>query len=177
MTKLIVGLGNPGKSYEQTRHNAGFMVLDALLKLSRASFGKEKKLYKITNEPVLEQTAFLAQPKTFMNESGAAVRQMLTDLNLPPEHCLVVVDDVNIELGTVRLRQSGSAGGHNGLQSVIVSIGAHNFPRIRVGVGLPPNGQKDLTDHVLGRFREDEYKVLEPAILEARDLCVQWAKS
>jgi len=167
---LFVGLGNPGPRYALTRHNVGFLFVDEMIKL-----GLRKTIQKRIYEAYLlegEEKLYVAKPLTFMNLSGVAVRMMLKDLNFSDGDTLVLVyDDVWIPLGRIRIRESGSDGGHNGLKSVISEIGTKDFPRIRIGVGpLPEYG--DMVDYVLGKFSNDEYERVSRAI----DLSVTAAK-
>jgi len=167
---LFVGLGNPGPRYALTRHNVGFLFVDEMIKL-----GLRKTIQKRIYEAYLlegEEKLYAAKPLTFMNLSGVAVRMMLKDLNFSDGDTLVLVyDDVWIPLGRIRIRESGSDGGHNGLKSVISEIGTKDFPRIRIGVGpLPEYG--DMVDYVLGKFSNDEYERVSRAI----DLSVTAAK-
>ncbi|MBN2219643.1 MAG: aminoacyl-tRNA hydrolase [Kosmotogaceae bacterium] len=169
---LFVGLGNPGPRYVLTRHNVGFLFIDQM-----AELGLRKTLKKRLYEAHLlesQEKVYIAKPLTFMNLSGVAVRLLMKDLNFEKEDTLVLVyDDVWIPLGRMRIRESGSDAGHNGLKSVISEIGTQNFPRIRIGVGpLPEYG--DMVDYVLGSFSNDEYqkvsKVIDLAVSAAKEL-------
>ena len=153
---LIVFLGNPGPKYECTRHNAGFMAGDALAKklgvsINRLRFKALTAAAEINGEKVL-----LMKPQTFMNLSGEAVSEAARFYKIPPEHVLVVSDEVSLPLGKLRVRQKGSAGGHNGLKSIIASLGSDAFPRIRIGVGAPPHPDYDMADWVLSVFRNQD---------------------
>ncbi|HEY9575625.1 MAG TPA: aminoacyl-tRNA hydrolase [Lachnospiraceae bacterium] len=157
---LIVGIGNPGKKYEQTRHNAGFDVIDELIeKYSIAQAGKKfQALYgkgSIENEKVI-----LAKPLTYVNLSGESIREMVDYFKIDVKNELIVIyDDIDLEPGQIRLKRKGSAGGHNGIKSIIDHVKTQEFMRIKVGVGAKPKGW-DLADHVLGRFsKEDRIKV------------------
>jgi peptidyl-tRNA hydrolase, PTH1 family len=163
--KAIVGLGNPGAEYEGTRHNVGFDVVDLLARRWTVRLKSWKSVADLAVVP--EHDALLAAPKTFMNLSGDAVHRMAAFYHLEPSDVLVVVDDVNLPLGRLRLRPSGSAGGHNGLKSVIAHLGI-GFPRLRVGVerGDPA---RDLSDRVLSRFPSSERKIVDQAIERAAD--------
>ena len=164
--KAIVGLGNPGGEYKSTRHNVGFDVLDELAKRwgveLKASSRRKARLAVVKDRDVL-----LAQPQTFMNLSGIAVGGLMAFYKVRPADVLVVVDEVQLPLGKLRLRQSGSAGGHNGLKSVIEMVG-QDFPRLRIGVGRG-NDQWDLSDHVLARFSAEERPTIERAVKRAAD--------
>jgi PTH1 family peptidyl-tRNA hydrolase len=170
---LIVGLGNPGKQYEQTRHNVGFMVLDRLAGASGATFQSVPKwqshLAKIPGDGTL-----LLKPQTFMNLSGRAVQQILSFHKWTPEQMLVIYDDVALPLGTLRFREKGSAGGHNGIKSIIQHLGSDAFPRLKLGIGASEPGE--MTGHVLGKFSPDERPVLENMLATALD-AVQLARS
>lgn len=165
--KVVVGLGNPGKQYEGTRHNAGFMVVE---RLSRA-WGVKGKLDTRFEALVGEghfgsEKVLLVEPLTFMNLSGRAVQKILHFYKLTPDDLLVVYDDFAIALGTVRIRTSGSAGGHNGLQSLVSCLATQAFPRIRVGIGpMPPRWA--MTDFVLGKFSKEEGPDLERGLDQA----------
>ena len=158
---LIVGLGNPGNEYEDTRHNAGFMILDAFAKASNIVF-EDKRYGWVAETSIKGRKLFLLKPSTFMNLSGNAVRYWLGKENIPTERLLVVVDDLALPLGALRLKGSGSNGGHNGLGHIQQLIGLQ-YARLRVGIGndFPRGGQ---IDWVLGKFAEDELKTLEPTI-------------
>ena len=153
---LIVFLGNPGPKYECTRHNAGFMAGDALAKklgvsINRLRFKALTAAAEINGEKVL-----LMKPQTFMNLSGEAVGQAARFYKIPPERVLVVSDEISLPLGKLRVRPKGSAGGHNGLKSIITSLGSDAFPRIRIGVGAPPHPDYDMADWVLSVFRNQD---------------------
>lgn len=163
---LVVGLGNPGVQYEGTRHNCGFMVIDVLAKRWGISLQTEKKFQGLYGEGRGPQGKLrLLKPLTYMNLSGQSVRAALDWFKLDPGAILVIYDDMDIQLGRLRLRASGSAGGHNGIKSLIQHLGTQTFPRIRVGVGQP-QGQRDVTGHVLGSFTAVEQKLL-PDVLAA----------
>ena len=167
--KVIVGLGNPGREYEKTRHNVGFRVIDrlaerwGLLEFDRAPFPADIVQW----HPVGGTPVRLAKPTTFMNLSGEAVGGLLRYYKIDPADLLVVVDEVQLPIGRLRLRRSGSAGGHNGLKSVIQHIGS-DFGRLRIGVGRG-DPKWDLADHVLSRFDADEQPVIDDAIGKAAD--------
>lgn len=156
---MIVGLGNPGKKYDGTRHNIGFAALDyAAQKWDiRVNKSKFSALYGIGQ--VGGQKALLLKPQTFMNLSGVSVQQAADFYKIPPEHILVWFDDVSLAPGVLRIRLSGSAGGHNGLKSIIASVG-EAFPRVKIGVGEKPRPEYDLADWVLSRFTEAERKAI-----------------
>ena len=164
---LIVGLGNPGKQYEHTRHNIGFDVMDAIADKYNISIS-EKKHKALCGKGVIEgQKVVLAKPQTFMNLSGESVVELLNYYKLDPEdEMLVIFDDISLAPGGLRIRKKGSAGGHNGIKNIIALTGTQNFMRIKVGVGEKPKGW-DLADHVLGHFDTEDRKKVEEAILDA----------
>ena len=166
---LIVGLGNPGEKYENTRHNVGFQVVDTLAERQNAPIQKLKfkaltNLLTISGEKVL-----VMKPVTYMNLSGEAVRPAADFYKIPPERVLVISDDTALAAGRLRIRQKGSAGGHNGLKSIIQHLGSDQFPRIRVGVGEKPHPDYDLADWVLGKFQGEDKKIMEQAVERAAD--------
>jgi len=156
--KLVVGLGNPGREYARTRHNVGFEVLESLAARHGATWsGKpDAELARWAQEAVL------VKPQTFVNLSGSAVQRWQHFYKVPLEDVLIVVDDVNLEAGRLRIRRAGSAGGHNGLKSIIAELGTDQFARLRIGVG--GGERKNLSPHVLGRFTPDEEAIIEAAI-------------
>jgi PTH1 family peptidyl-tRNA hydrolase len=173
---LIVGLGNPGAEYERTRHNIGFMAIDRLATSCSISLGKEKRFYGIFGEGRSSSRLAgggkmrLLKPTTFMNLSGQSVRACADWFKCKPENILVIYDDMDLPLGKLRLRPSGSAGGHNGMKSIISHLGTQNFPRLRLGIGRGGRGQEEgaiatkanqnVTGHVLGGFSSSENKVV-----------------
>lgn len=169
--RLVVGLGNPGAKYAGTRHNVGFMALERLAAAASVSFRSQAKLHGLMAELGLgEQRLRLLMPQTYMNESGRSIRSALDWFGLQPAQLLVVVDDMDLPLGKLRLRASGSAGGHNGLRSTISHLGTQDFPRLRIGIGAPglnPVERKQRTvGHVLGRFEPAEQPLLESVLAE-----------
>ena len=167
--KLVVGLGNPGAKYEGTRHNVGFAAVDLLAK----RHGLQWEAAPRGIEALVVTTwraggAILAKPLTFMNLSGGAVVGLLQFYKIPLEDQLVIVDETQLETGRLRIRPEGSAGGHNGLKSMIASLGTLGFPRLRIGVGRGDT-RRDLADHVLARFEPEERSVIEDAIGRAAD--------
>ena len=166
---LIVCLGNPGDKYEGTRHNVGFMVADELAE--RKNIPVQRLKFKaLTNTARLGGAqALLMKPVTYMNLSGEAVRQAADFYKVPPEHVLVVSDDVSLPVGRLRIRRGGSAGGHNGLKSIIQQLGTDQFPRLKVGVGEKPHPDYDLADWVLGKFTGEDKKAIDAAVKRAAD--------
>ena len=153
---LIVFLGNPGPKYECTRHNAGFMAGDALAKKLGVSINRQRFKALTAAAEINGEKVLLMKPQTFMNLSGEAVGQAARFYKIPPERVLVVSDEISLPLGKLRVRPKGSAGGHNGLKSIIASLGSDAFPRIRIGVGAPPHPDYDMADWVLSVFRNQD---------------------
>ena len=166
---LIVGLGNPGEKYERTRHNVGFLVVDALAERLGVPVQKLKHRALTNTVRLAGQKALLMKPVTFMNLSGEAVGDAARFYKLPPERVLVISDDTALPLGKLRLRKGGSAGGHNGLKSIIQHLGTDQFPRLRVGVGEKPHPDYDMADWVLGRLQGEDWKAMEAAVDRAAD--------
>lgn len=158
--KLIVGLGNPGEAYRTTRHNLGFLALDRLAVVAGISFDTKKKKALWGRGQYLGEDVFLLKPQTFMNLSGEAVLFMASFFQIETDDVVVVCDDVNLAFGAIRIRKSGSAGGHNGLKSLIASLGSEDFVRLRLGVGEREDSQADLADYVLSPFSSDEMKIM-----------------
>ena len=166
--RLIVGLGNPGETYRDTRHNIGFMVLDEIARRMGAAFREEKRwaglVAKFTG-------GYLLKPLTFMNDSGRSVQSVGHFYKASPAQTLVVYDDVDLPLGRLRFRTSGSAAGHNGIRSLIASLGSDEFPRLKVGIS-PADGRpagERMVGHVLGKFRDEEQPALQTVIQRAAD--------
>ena len=165
---IIAGLGNPGRQYENTRHNAGFHVIDCLAERMRTEVN-EKKHFALCGKGMLgPEKVLLLKPQTYMNNSGQSLRAAADFYKVPPENILVISDDINLEEGALRIRMKGSAGGHNGLKSIIAHLGSQDFPRIRVGVGGKPEGW-DLADYVLGTLKGNDGKRMEEAFRTAAD--------
>lgn len=171
---LIVGLGNPGKEYVKSRHNCGFLAIDILAdKLGcKIDKGKFQGLYGQTSYG--GHKLFLLKPQTFMNLSGRSVLQLSAYFSIPPQRIIVLFDDISLEPGRLRIRADGSAGGHNGIKSIIAEIGSQEFPRVKIGVGAKPNPEFDLADWVLSTFSASEEKAIISALERAADaaLCV-----
>ena len=168
---LVVGLGNPGEKYAGTRHNVGFMALEQLAKRQSSSFKQQSKLHGLLAEVGQgAERLRLLMPQTYMNESGRSIRAALDWFGFEPALMLILVDDMDLPLGRLRLRLSGGAGGHNGLRSTIAHLGGQEFPRLRIGIGAPalnPVERKQRTvGHVLGRFAAAEQPVLDEVIDE-----------
>lgn len=170
-TTLVVGLGNPGQEYAGTRHNAGFAVVDRVAGRHGSSFRRKWRMSAVVAEVVVDGgKVTLAKPGTFMNRSGQAVAALVNWLKASPAGLLVVVDDADLPVGQMRLRQSGGSGGHNGLRSIITALGgAEDFPRLRVGIGRTAPVGTDIASHVLGRFAPAERAAAEKALDLAAD--------
>lgn len=166
---LIVGLGNPGKEYAATRHNIGFITLDRLAQQEHFDIKKIKFKSLVCDTVLAGKRCMMMKPSTFMNNSGEAVGECARFYKIPPEHILVIYDDINFDPGVMRIRKKGSDGGHNGMKSIIYHLNSNAFPRIRMGVGAKPHPDYDLADWVLSGFSENEKKALEPAIDNACD--------
>ncbi len=166
---MIVGLGNPGKEYEKTRHNVGFRV--SQLAAEKLSVKIDRLKFKALTRQVSwkGKKLLLVQPQTYMNASGAAVSALATYYKIKADHVLVIFDDISLPVGRIRIRRDGSAGGHNGIKSIIQSLGTDQFPRIKVGVGAKPHPDYDLADWVLSRFSAQEEKALAPALEHSAD--------
>lgn len=169
--QLLVGLGNPGAKYVDTRHNVGFMVLERLARAAGASFRNQPRLQGLLAEVGSgEGRLRLLMPQTYMNESGRSIRAALDWYRLDPSQVLLLVDDMDLPLGRLRLRASGSAGGHNGLRSTIAHLGSQDFARLRIGIGAPADNPAErrarTISHVLGRFSAEERPVLEAVLDE-----------
>ncbi len=166
---LIVGLGNPGKEYVGTRHNCGFRAIDLLAeklncKIDRAKF---QGLYGQTVKD--GKKLYLLKPQTFMNLSGKSVLQLSAYFSIPPQRIIVLFDDISLDPGRLRVRADGSAGGHNGIKSIIRELGSQEFPRVKIGVGANPEPDRDLADWVLSRFSASEEKELSTALDNAAE--------
>ncbi|HHW42503.1 MAG TPA: aminoacyl-tRNA hydrolase [Desulfotomaculum sp.] len=166
---LVVGLGNPGPEYAQTRHNAGFMVVDRLARELNIPVGR-RVFFSLTGRGQLEgRQIMLAKPMTYMNESGRAVAAIMRWHRLTPADLLVVSDDLDLPVGRIRLRRAGGHGGHRGLQSIIQHLGTNGFARLRMGIGRPVHEGMDVVDWVLGRFTPEEGPLIEQAVAAAAE--------
>ncbi len=172
---IIVGLGNPGKQYEHTRHNVGFEVIDILADQIGICI-EEKKHKALCGRGILEgQKVVLVKPQTFMNLSGESVRAIFDFYKVESKDIIIVYDDVSLEPGQLRIRGKGSAGGHNGIKNIIAHLGTQEFPRVKVGVGEKPKGM-DLADYVLSRFSKEEQDTMEEAFHEAANAVAMMVK-
>lgn len=158
---LIVGLGNPGRKYATHRHNIGFMCVDSLSHLYGITVQKRRSKATYGQGVIIGRHVVLAKPQTFMNTSGEAVAPLGQWFKIPPDRILVIYDDLDLDLGKVRVRPGGGSGGHNGIKSIISRLGTNSFPRIRIGIGRPVHG--DPVDYVLNRFSVDQEPIIEMA--------------
>jgi PTH1 family peptidyl-tRNA hydrolase len=166
---LLVGLGNPGEEYARTRHNVGFRCLSVLAARHRLFFRQKHAQARLAVGEIAGRNVVLARPYTYMNRSGAAVAGLLAWLKLPLEQLLVIYDDLDLPLGTIRLRPRGSAGGHRGLRSIIEALESEQFARLRVGIGRPPDPSQDPVDYVLSPFTPEEETTLARVLERAAD--------
>lgn len=171
--KVIVGLGNPGSKYENTRHNVGFNVIDCLSEKLHLELDNTKFNAKLGDGKVGQEWILLCKPLTYMNLSGEAVRPLLDYFKIGVEQLLVVYDDLDLPIGKIRLREKGSAGGHNGMKSVIRHLGTEDFKRIRIGIGQPKQKQ-DVTRYVLSSFTPAEKRLINEAVERASAACERW---
>lgn len=171
---LIVGLGNPGQQYANTRHNCGFRAIDILAEKLGCKIDKGKFQGLYGQATVGGKKVYLLKPQTYMNLSGRSVSQLSAYYHIPPERIIVLFDDISLPPGRLRIRSDGSAGGHNGIKSIIGEIGSQNFPRVKIGVGAKPHAEQDLADWVLSSFSAQEEKDLAFALSNAADaaLCI-----
>lgn len=174
--KCIVGLGNPGRKYKQTRHNIGFIIIEELLyrnkwKLNKNKFNSHYALEQFNGEKVL-----LLQPQTYMNLSGEAIKPIADYYHIPAEDILVIFDDLDLPAGKIRLRQKGGHGGHNGVRSTISQLGTKDFKRLRFGIGRPTT-PIPVVDYVLGKFPKSEQKAITDGIEKAADACEKWIET
>lgn len=170
---LIVGLGNPGKDYELTRHNTGFLVVDRIANRFRIRFEKEICGTLIGTGKISDSEVVIAKPLTYMNRSGIAVKCLADFFNLPVEKIIVIYDDIDLPLGKLRIREKGGSGGHKGVTSIIRELGTDEFIRVRIGIGRPQSARVDIVEHVLSPFLPDEKEEIEITIEQAVD-AVEW---
>lgn len=168
---LIAGLGNPGTQYEMTRHNIGFHTIDYIAEETGAAVRKLKYKALYGECEINGEKTLLVKPQTFMNLSGESIIEFVNFFKIPVENVIIISDDIALDTGRLRIRGKGSAGGHNGLKSIIYHLRSDGFPRVRIGVGAPQHSDYELADYVLGRFTKDEIPVLEEAIVKAYKAC------
>lgn len=171
---MIVGLGNPGREYEKTRHNVGFRAIDILADQLGCKVDRLKFQGLYTQTLYHGEKLYLLKPQTYMNLSGRSVLQLSAYFNIPPQRIIVLFDDISLPPGRLRIRKDGSAGGHNGIKSIIAEVGSQDFPRVKIGVGAKPHPDQDLADWVLSSFSAAEEKPLTSALSRAADaaLCI-----
>jgi peptidyl-tRNA hydrolase, PTH1 family len=174
--KLVVGLGNPGRKYQGTRHNIGYAILAELARVCTATSAKHKFHAEAVEATIGGQKALLLSPLTYMNLSGLSVAEAKTFYKIPNEDLLVLCDDLNLPLGKLRIRAQGSAGGQKGLDDIIRRIGTENFARLRMGIGAAPEG-RDWADFVLSKFSADELPEIEQAVRRAAEAVTVWARN
>lgn len=176
---LIAGLGNPGEKYARTRHNAGFLAVEELAsRWGTGWVGEQRFSALVARTEMAGRRLLLAKPQTFMNASGEAVARLMQLYRVPVARLLVVVDDADLMLGTIRMRPGGSTGGHHGLESVIAHLGGERqFARQRIGIGRDRPGLREIVGHVLGRFGEDEWQLMQKVIVRAGDQIQCWIES
>lgn len=167
---MVVGLGNPGKDYEFTRHNAGFLTVDHIAVEENFEINKLKHKALIGDAVVSGHRCLFVKPQTYMNNSGEAVREIAQFYKIPPEKIIVIFDDISLPCGKLRIRRKGTDGGHNGIKSIIYHLNSDNFPRIKVGVGAKPHPDYNLADWVLSTFKKDEMEELKKAITKATEV-------
>lgn len=173
---IVVGLGNPGVTYENTRHNAGFMAIPALEKKYNFNVTTHKFKALTARAVIGGKNCLVMKPETYMNLSGDAVMEAMNFFKIPLNNIIVIFDDISLDVGHMRIRRKGSAGGHNGIKSIIAQCGGEDFPRIKIGVGKKPSPDYDLADWVLSKFTDDELKTLSDVdgrVCEAVELMVQ----
>lgn len=166
--KVIVGLGNPGKKYENTRHNIGFAAIDYIAEKEGININTGKHKALVGSGYINGVKVLLVKPQTFMNLSGESLRPIMDFYKLEPEDFLVIFDDIDLDVGRIRIRRKGSAGGHNGIKSIISHLGSMEFPRIKIGVGAKPPGY-DLADYVLGHFSKADQEILQERFEDVYD--------
>ncbi len=174
---LIVGLGNPGDNYVRTRHNVGFRAADALAAALGVKIARAKYRGLPAHAVWLGQKLLLLKPQTFMNLSGLSVMDATRFYKLPPERVIVLFDDISLDVGRLRVRAAGSAGGHNGIKSIIGSLNSQSFPRVKIGVGAKPHPDYDLADWVLSNFTQEEEKLLGPAVERGAEAALEIIRS
>lgn len=174
---IIAGLGNPGKQYEMTRHNIGFHTIDYIADRLKVKVKKLKYKSLYGETEINGEKVYLVKPQTYMNLSGESIAEFAEFYKLSPEKIIIINDDISLDVGRIRVRPKGSAGGHNGLKSIIYRLGSDEFPRIKMGVGAPPNKDYDLADFVLGRFTREEIPIMEKAIIKAADAAEEIIKN
>ena len=175
ISHIIVGLGNPGAKYESTRHNAGFIAIDSIAERCGVKINRSKFHSLVAEANICGKRVLLMKPETFMNNSGTAIREAALFSKITAENIIVLHDEISFDAGVIRIRRKGSAGGHNGLKSIIAEVGSQDFPRIKIGVGQKPHPDYDLVDWVLGKFSREELEGIKdrcPDIYSAVELMI-----
>jgi PTH1 family peptidyl-tRNA hydrolase len=171
VTHMVVGLGNIGKQYEKTRHNAGFIAIDRIAEAWGCKIDRVKFHSTVGEATFKDKRILLMKPSTLMNNSGVAIGEAAAFYKIPPENVIVLHDEISFDPGMIRIRRKGSAGGHNGLKSVIAHLSSEDFPRIKIGVGKKPTPDYDLVDWVLGKFSETDLKAIEDRLDDIKSAC------
>lgn len=166
---ILVGLGNVGKQYEKTRHNAGFLAIDYIAEKYGARIDRVKFNATVGECNIAGTRVLLMKPSTLMNRSGIAISEAASFYKIPPERVLVLHDEISFDPGVIRIRRKGSAGGHNGLKSIIASLGSQDFPRVKIGIGKKPSPEYDLADFVLGRLSDSDIKAISERFQDIAD--------
>lgn len=174
--KLMIGLGNPGSKYKETKHNIGFIALDEIASREGVSFNKKQAEAEIAELVINGEKILLVKPQTFMNESGRSVRPLMDYYGVDLEDVLVIYDDLDLQTGKIRLRTKGSAGGHNGVKSLIAHLGSQDIQRIKIGIDRPQPG-RDVISHVLGTFPKETHEEMLLSVKLAADAALYWATS
>lgn len=173
---IIIGLGNPGREYEKTRHNTGFMVLDKISDKYKIDISKEKHIALVGTGTIEGEKVILVKPQTFMNLSGESVQEIMNFYKEDINNLIVIFDDIDLPVGTIRIKQNGSAGTHNGVKSIVKELNSENFKRIKVGIG-GPNEKVDLIGHVLGKFSNEEITKIDESMTNAAEAVVDIIKN
>ena len=160
---MVVGLGNPGPRYQNTRHNVGFLVVEAFARACRIGFREKSEVYQMGSGHIDDQDVLVAKPRTFMNQSGSAVKRLLEKTGVDPSHLIVIHDEIDLALGRIQIKAKGGHGGHRGILSIISTLQSGQFYRLRIGVGRPPEGQ-DPAEYVLHPFRSEDQSLLDAVV-------------
>lgn len=172
---IVVGLGNPGLKYQGTRHNVGFMTIDKLAEEYNIDVKRNKFKALVGEANISGEKVILAKPQTFMNNSGMSVLDLMNFYKVPHENLIVVVDDIDISFGTIRIKQKGSRGSHNGMKSIIYQLGFDDFPRVKIAIGKKPE-RMDLANFVLSQFNKEEIKIINKEVEEAKEAVINIIK-
>lgn len=166
---IIAGLGNPGKEYEYSRHNAGFLCIDILCNKYNIKTDRVKYNALTCTASIEGHSCLIMRPQTYMNNSGESIKAAADFYKIPPENVIIIFDDISLPVGTLRIRRKGSAGGHNGIKSIIWQLNSDNFPRLKLGVGAKPDPDSDLKDYVIGRFSKEDLGIMKKTMEKAVD--------